>query len=116
MTDLGTLGSHTAGWWNSTQGINPSGVVVGTSYDANGNFFGFASASGKMTKMGTLGGSWSQAYATNKKGQITGLAYTKSSIGHTYITSGPPGLTKCPSRFKGHLVTLRDLQIATFHR
>ena len=88
MTDLGTLGSHTAGWWNVASGINKFGVVVGTSYDASGNFFGFTWANGKMTKMGTLGGSWSQAYAINNKGQITGLAYTANGSGHAFITSG----------------------------
>jgi len=41
-----------------------------------------------MTKMGTLGGSWSQAYAINNKGQITGLAYTTNGSGHAFITSG----------------------------
>src|SRR5437667_435585 len=88
MTDLGTLGSHTAGWWNVASGINKFGVVVGTSYDASGNFFGFTWANGKMTKMGTLCGSWSQAYAINNKGQITGLAYTANGSGHAFITGG----------------------------
>ena len=57
MTDLGTLGSPAGNsWWNSAQGINNAGVVTGTSYDVHGNFFGFVSSNGKMTKMGTLGG------------------------------------------------------------
>src|SRR5712691_9968773 len=35
MTDLGTLGSpNGTDWWNSAQGVNKFGVVVGTSYDA----------------------------------------------------------------------------------
>jgi probable HAF family extracellular repeat protein len=38
--------------------------------------------------MGTLGGSWSQAYAINNKGQVTGLAYTKNGSAHAFITSG----------------------------
>ncbi len=88
MTDLGTLGSHHPGDWNSAQGINKFGVVVGTSYDGSGNFFGFMWSNGKIHKMGTLGGPWSQAYAINNKGQITGLAYTKNGLAHAFITSG----------------------------
>src|SRR5437588_107114 len=43
MIDLGTLGSPKgSSWWNVAQGVNNSGVVVGTSYDKNGNFFGFS--------------------------------------------------------------------------
>ena len=40
-----------------------------------------------MTKMGTLGGTWSQAYAINNKGQITGLAYTKNGSAHAFIAN-----------------------------
>jgi len=50
--------------------------------------FGFVWRNGKMIKMGTLGGPWSQAYAINNKGQVTGLAYTKSGGAHAFITSG----------------------------
>ena len=53
------------------QGVNNAGVVTGTSYDARGNFLGFTWTNGKMTKMGTLGGAWSQGYAINSKGQVT---------------------------------------------
>jgi probable HAF family extracellular repeat protein len=88
MIDLGTLGSSGNSWWNSATSVNSSGTVVGTSYDAQGNFFGFVWRNGKMTKMGTLGGSWSQAYAVNNKGQVTGLAYTKNGGAHAFITSG----------------------------
>jgi probable HAF family extracellular repeat protein len=40
-----------------------------------------------MTKMGTLGGPWSQGYAINNKGQITGLAYTKNGSAHAFIAN-----------------------------
>jgi probable HAF family extracellular repeat protein len=40
-----------------------------------------------MTKMGTLGGPWSQAYAINNKGQVTGLAYTKNGSAHGFIAN-----------------------------
>jgi probable HAF family extracellular repeat protein len=88
MTDLGTLGSPAGNsWWNSAQGVNSSGTVAGTSYDAQGNFFAFSWSNGKMTKMGTLGGSWSQGYAINNKGQVTGLAYTKSGAAHAFLAN-----------------------------
>ena len=87
MIDLGTLGSKNNDWWNVAQAVNNAGTVAGTSYDAQGNFFGFVWANGKMTKMGTLGGSWSQAYGINSKGQVTGLAYTKNGSAHAFIAS-----------------------------
>ncbi len=62
-------------------------MIAGTSYDSAGNFFGFVWQSGKMTKMGTLGGLWSQGYAINNKGQIVGLAYTKNGLAHGFITN-----------------------------
>jgi len=85
MTDLGTLGSpDNVSWWNVAQGINSSGVIAGTSYDSQGNFFGFVWKKGKMTKIGTLGGLWSQGYAINKKGQVTGVAYTTNGSAHAF--------------------------------
>ncbi len=89
MTDLGTLGSPAGtDYWNSAQGINNSGVVAGTSYNPKGNFRGFVWSSGKMIQMGTLGGAWSQAYAINNKGQITGIAYTTNDLeAHAFLAN-----------------------------
>src|SRR5260370_10983178 len=88
MPDLGPLGSPNGNsWWNTASGINNAGVVVGTWYDAHGNFFGFMWRNGKMLKMGTLGGSWSQAYAVNNKGQVTGLGYTKNGSAHAFLAT-----------------------------
>ena len=85
MISLGTLGGQQG--WNSANGINNAGVVVGTSWAPDG-FFGFVWKNGKMKQLGTLGGSFSQAYAINNKGQITGAAYTTNNDLHAFITTG----------------------------
>jgi probable HAF family extracellular repeat protein len=84
MISLGTFGGQ---GWNSAQGINNAGVVVGTAWAPNG-FFGFVWKNGKLKQLGTLGGSFSQAYAINNKGQITGDAYTANGDLHAFITTG----------------------------
>jgi probable HAF family extracellular repeat protein len=83
MIDLGTLGGV---GWNSANGINNAGVVVGTSW-APKAFLGFVWKNGKMKSLGTLGGPYSEAYAINNKGQITGAADTAESV-HAFITTG----------------------------
>lgn len=60
-------------------------MVTGTSYDANGNFFGFVWKNGKMKNLGTLGGAWSQGYAINNKGQITGVGYLANGAAHAFL-------------------------------
>lgn len=101
MIDLGTLGSPSGSeYWNTAQGVNNSGQVVGYSYTASSGFFGFVWSNGKMTKMGTLGGPWSQAYAVNNKGQVTGLAYTKNRAAHGFIAN----CAACPMKDLGTAV------------
>jgi probable HAF family extracellular repeat protein len=41
-----------------------------------------------MKNLGALGGSGSQAFAINQKGQIAGAAYTKDGALHAFITAG----------------------------
>lgn len=39
-----------------------------------------------MTSLGTLGGAWSQAFAINDQGQITGQAYLPGNVGaHPFL-------------------------------
>lgn len=90
MIDLGTLGSPQGSlWWNSAEGINKFGVVVGESYTTQ-SLRGFASYKGKMVAIGTLGGGISQAYAVNNRNQAAGIAYLANGFAHAFIvgTSG----------------------------
>src|SRR5438552_5465318 len=59
--------------------MNNRGVIVGYSYNAAGNFLGFTYQNGTMTALGTLGGTWSIAYAINDQNQISGQAYTRGN-------------------------------------
>jgi probable HAF family extracellular repeat protein len=55
-------------------GINPAGQIVGGSLTTPGSFqtHAFLWANGRMTDIGTLGGSESRANGINTAGQITG--------------------------------------------
>jgi probable HAF family extracellular repeat protein len=75
MTDLGTLGGDEPGWSTTAYGINATGVVAGYSYLPSGDFHAFVYTAGQMQDLGTLGGDWSQAFAINDAGTITGQAY-----------------------------------------
>jgi probable HAF family extracellular repeat protein len=90
MIDLGTLGSPEGNaWWNSAQGVNKAGAVVGTSYDAQGNFHPFIWKDGKMSALQTLGGTWGEGYAINNKLQTTGIGYTKGNAeAHAFLCGG----------------------------
>lgn len=87
MIDLGTLGSPKGGaWWNSAEGINNHGVVTGYGYTADSGLSGFTWSNGKMTAVGSLGGNWTEAYAINNKGQVTGISANKNGDNHAFIT------------------------------
>ena len=88
MIDLGTLGSPEGGaWWNSAEGINNAAIVTGYGYTASAGLDGFTWSNGKMTAVPSLGADWTEAYAINNKGQITGISATKQGANHAYIAS-----------------------------
>jgi probable HAF family extracellular repeat protein len=64
-------------------------VAVGYSYNSAGDFLGFSYQNGTMTALGTLGGSWSIAYAINDQNQIAGQAYTRGNVAaHAFRLTG----------------------------
>jgi len=86
MTDLGTLGSPEGGqWWNSAEGVNNSGVVTGYGYTASSGLAAFTWSNGVMTQLPSLGSDWTEAYAINNNGQVTGIWQTKKGANHAYI-------------------------------
>jgi probable HAF family extracellular repeat protein len=85
MIGLGNLGSNAG--WATARGINNAGTVVGSSWTAQFLLHGFAWSSGTMTDLGTLGGIFSQAWAINKSGQITGVANLANGAEHAFITT-----------------------------
>lgn len=102
MTDLGTLGG-TSSQVASNDGfgaraINASGQVVGWSSvagDASQHAFLWQSGTG-MTDLGTLGGTFSYAFAVNAVGQVAGYSTTVGSAGgtrHAFLWQNGTGMT-----------------------
>jgi len=86
LIDLGTL----SGFSNSVgTGINNLGQVVGYSFTAVADSHAFLYSNGQMSDLGALGGSWSQAFAVNDSGQVTGTAQTPAGepavVGHAFL-------------------------------
>jgi probable HAF family extracellular repeat protein len=80
FVDLGSLGGHDKSFYNNAYGINDSKEIVGLSWDSAFTPLGFLWRKGKMNSLGTLGGEYSDAFAINRKGQITGEAYTSEKF------------------------------------
>ncbi len=105
MIDLGTLGSPEGGeWWNSAEGINSSGVVTGYGYTSNGGLSGFTWSNGVMTALPNLGAEWTEAYAINNNGQVTGISANKKGESHAFIAN-PNGTIKDLGNLGGNYST-----------
>jgi probable HAF family extracellular repeat protein len=95
MTDLGTLGGPTtvigapseAAFWFpiGDHALNEWGDVVGTSTTAAGDEHAFLWRNGRMTDLGTLGGTASRAIAVNGWGQVVGTSQTASGQWHAFL-------------------------------
>lgn len=71
------------GYLNSASDINNKGEVVGvTSYTS-----AFLYSNGQMINLGSLGNSWTSAYALNEKGQVVGSSDINSTS-HAFLYSG----------------------------
>jgi probable HAF family extracellular repeat protein len=95
MTDLGTLPGAIR---SSATAINNAGQIVGSAWSVAGPGHAFHYSGGKMTDLGTFGGSFSSALAINASGQVVGMAATKDESPHAFLYSGgkmidlgPPG-------------------------
>jgi probable HAF family extracellular repeat protein len=66
-------------------GINDKGQIVGNSETGDGRIQGFVWKNGAMTKLPTLGGSWSNANAINENGVVAGVAEVESGRWHAVI-------------------------------
>ena len=83
ITDLGTLGGSNPSF---VQAINEKGQVIGCSYLAdNKTQHGFIWENGKMTDLGTLGGSIFDVTAINENGQVIGRSFLADSSCHGFI-------------------------------
>lgn len=93
MRDLGTLGGTLAmpgsiGLFGGTNVLNESGDIAGTSMLAGDqNWHAFFWSNGRMTDIGTLGGSKSDAIALNNKGQVVGRSVVTDSpfVRHAFL-------------------------------
>ena len=82
MTVLGTLPGVSDSY---ALGTNESGQVVGFAWDISSGYrHGFLYSNGKMTDLGTLGGSQSYAYGINDSGQVVGGADSPTSSGYEH--------------------------------
>lgn len=81
--NIGSLGGSTSG--TNANAINASGQVVGSSMTIQGITHAFSYSGGKMTDLGTLGGSYSEALSINAGGLVVGDSYTNTNADHAFL-------------------------------
>ena len=91
---LGTTGLHSA-FGAVGNGINSTGQVAGNTYSDSGGSYAFLSGpdGGAPRDLGSLGGGYSQAWAVNDSGQVTGYSTIASRDANHAFLSGPDGGT-----------------------
>ncbi len=99
--DLGTLGGPTSIGY----AISPNGLITGWSLTSPGGvgavgnhafiYSGTPGVNGKMTDLGTLGGSDSYGVAINASGQVVGNSFNRFSVLHAFLYTGAPQEARC---------------------
>jgi len=89
VTDLGTLGGQSYGFF-----IAESGLATGCASVAESqNFHAVSFQAGVLTDLGTVGGdSQSVAFSVDSAGRIIGMSFNLTDLRHGAFASGPAGL------------------------
>ncbi len=82
MRDLGTFRGEGRSVANS---LNDQGQIVGVSSIAIEEAHAFLWQNGKMTDLGTLGGTFSEANGINEQGQVVGWSDTRDDETHAFL-------------------------------
>lgn len=67
--------------------VNNSGQLAGGDLNGSGQLRAFVSTNGVISDLGTLGGTWSSAYALDSAGQIAGTSTTTTGAFHAFFYS-----------------------------